>query len=136
MEVELNRLVGVGERSYWLNEVAAYLDATPEAVRKACAELGLPPHYRRQPVKGKPWCKKYIRVLYPTEILLIRVQIKPEFSTLITVPDWLWRERGRPAPSTFGTRWVQRRGVRKAGEAVGGEEAPVHEGDEENVCKL
>ena len=113
----LNDLIGPTEPPVSFNDTAAKLGVSDDTLRRRAKELGLPPHYHRVSVPGKPWCLKRVRTLYPTEILLLRVTIKPEFATQVTVPDWLWG--GRSQGEVVGAGGVQRACAR-------GDHAPVY----------
>ena len=131
MRVRLNNLIGATEPPVSFNDTAQKLGVSDDTLRRRAKELGLPPHYHRVSVPGKPWCLKRVRTLYPTEILLLRVTIKPEFATEIQVPDWLWG--GRPESEAAGVGGVQRAHAGGDHEAVYGQEGGAPQRQEENL---
>lgn len=122
MKVYWNEFVGATESPVWADAVAQQICINVIKIKKVAKELGLPAHYHRVPIPGKPWCKKRLRVFYPSEIALIRAVCKPEFATEVDLPDWLWGARRPTHQAARGGR-VSRGDAGAGGQAVDAEEA-------------
>lgn len=134
VKVKWNEFVGPCESPIWAETVAEQTCIHVDKIKAVAKELGLPPHYHRVSVPGKTWCKKYLRVFYPSEVALIRLVVKPEFGAEVDLPDWLWGAR-RPQGATLGPGGISGGDARTIGTTIYPEESGAfggrHDGDRE-----
>jgi hypothetical protein len=104
----LNDLIAHDEKPRYFQAVANDLGVHINTLRRLSRKLGFPPHYVRI-TRDKPWNHHRVRVLYPTEILLHRLALKPELATFVEVPDGVWS----PGPGRSTSEVASVGGVRR-----------------------
>ncbi len=102
MEVRRSEWVEPWEKPIWWQVAAESLGVTHETLRRLAVKIGVPPHV----------CtvnRKRLYICYPSELLLYRALLYPDFTDVITVPDRVWTGR-LAAGAAVGSGGVQRGG--------------------------
>lgn len=135
MKVRLNEWIGPCEHPILYRLAAQSLGITHDTLKVWGDKLGFPAHYRNIPFTDRPWLHYRVRVIFPSELLVLRVRKYPEFDTVVEIPDGLYG-RGGLAPGA-----VAHRGGLHGGEAGGprglvdGEDLPDVGGDGDAVLR-